>query len=159
MSFSRSNRQLILAGILVILGVLVIATPWYIFPICEAQGITSHSMSSMSMGSAADSSAGTIMKCGYTARAEAAVGALIILAGITLLALPGRDARRAIGVIATGLGAVTISIPTVLIGVCSAANAPCRIGTLPALVLLGILTAVTGIYLVFSKNEPKAVAE
>ncbi len=156
MSFSRSNRQLILAGILVILGVLVIATPWYIIPICEAQGITSHSMS---MGSAADSSAGTIMKCGYTARAEAAVGALIILAGITLLALPGRDARRAIGVIATGLGAVTLSIPTVLIGVCSAANAPCRIGTLPALILIGILTAVTGIYLLIAKNEPKAVAE
>jgi hypothetical protein len=99
------------------------------------------------------------MKCGYTARAEAAVGALVILAGLTLLALPGSDARRAIGIIGTGLGAVTILIPTVLIGVCSAANAPCRIGTLPALVLLGVLTAVTGIYLVFSRDEPKSGAE
>jgi len=166
MSFNRSNRQLILAGILVILGVLIIATPWYIFPVCEAEGITSHSsssMSSMSMGSAGDSSSGaasgTIMKCGYTARAEAATGALIILAGLTLFALPGRDARRALGVIGTGLGAVTILIPTVLIGVCSAPNAPCRIGTLPALALLGVLTAITGIYLVFSRDEPQAVAE
>jgi hypothetical protein len=95
------------------------------------------------------------MKCGYTARAEAAVGALVILAGLTLLALPSRDSRRALGVIGIGLGAVTLLIPTVLIGVCTAADAPCRIGTLPALILLGVLTAIAGIFLVLSRDEPK----
>ena len=163
MSFNRSNRLLLLSGILIVLGALIIVTPWYIFPICEAKGVTSHSTSSMSMGAAGDTSAGTsaatIMKCGYTARAEAAVGALVILAGLTLLALPGRDSRRALGVIGIGLGAVTLLIPTVLIGVCNAADAPCRIGTLPALILLGVLTAITGIILVFSRDEPKASAE
>jgi hypothetical protein len=163
MSFNRSNRQILLAGILIVLGALIIVTPWYIFPICEVEGITSHPESSMSMGAASDTSAGTgagtIMKCGYTARAEAAVGALVILAGLTLLALPGRDARRALGVNVIGLGVVTVLIPTILIGVCSAANAPCRIGTLPALILLGVLTAIAGIFLVFSRDEPKTSTE
>jgi hypothetical protein len=163
MSFNRSNRLLLLAGILIVLGALIIVTPWYIFPVCEAKGVTSHSMSSMSMGAAGDTSAGTsaatIMKCGYTARAEAAVGALVILAGLTLLALPSRDSRRALGVIGIGLGAVTLLIPTVLIGVCTAADAPCRIGTLPALILLGVLTAIAGIFLVLSRDEPKTSTE
>ncbi|MFA6332373.1 MAG: DUF4418 family protein [Methanoregula sp.] len=159
MSFNRSNRQLLLAGILIVLGALIIVTPWYIFPICEAEGIPSHLASSMSMSTAGDTSAGTIMKCGYTARAEIAVGALVILAGLTLLALPGRDSRRAIGGTVIGLGVVTVLIPTVLIGVCSAANAPCRIGTLPALILLGVLTTITGIFLVISRDDPKANAE
>ncbi|MFA5236719.1 MAG: DUF4418 family protein, partial [Methanoregula sp.] len=74
-------------------------------------------------------------------------------------ALPGRDSRRAIGGTVIGLGVVTVLIPTVLIGVCSAANAPCRIGTLPALILLGVLTTITGIFLVISRDDPKANAE
>jgi hypothetical protein len=158
MSFSIQKRPLLLAGVLVILGALIVITPWYIFPVCEAKGITSHPMSKMSSVAGSDQSMGTstvtIMKCGYTARAEAAIGALIILAGLTLIALPERDSRRAIGIIGIGLGAVTALVPTVLIGVCTAADSPCRIGTLPALIILGTLTIIAGILLVLLKDDP-----
>ena len=101
MSFSIEKRPLLLAGVLVILGALIVITPWYIFPVCEAKGVTSHQMSKMSSTEGSDQpagmSAGTIMRCGYTARAEAAVGALVILAGLTLIALPERDSRKAQG--------------------------------------------------------------
>jgi len=162
MSFNIPTRPLLLAGVLIIVGALIVITPWYIFPICEAKGVSSHPMSRMSSGSGSDSSTGmspgTLMKCGYTARAEAAIGALVVLAGLTLIALPDRNSRKAIGIIGIGLGAVTILIPTVLIGVCTAADAPCRIGTLPALILLGILTIVSGILLVLEKGAPSSGA-
>jgi hypothetical protein len=158
MSFSIEKRPLLLAGVLVILGALIVITPWYIFSVCEAKGVTSHQMSKMSSTEGSDQpagmSAGTIMRCGYTARAEAAVGALVILAGLTLIALPERDSRKALGIIGIGLGVVTVLVPTFLIGVCTAPDAPCRIGTLPALIILGILTIIAGIILVFFRDNP-----
>ncbi|MCX6689666.1 MAG: DUF4418 family protein [Methanoregula sp.] len=162
MSFNISNRSLLLAGALVILGALIVITPWYIFPVCEAKGVSSHSMSPMASVAGSDQSTGmstgALMKCGYTARAEAAVGALVIIAGLALIALPNRISRKAVGIAGIGLGVVTALIPTILIGVCNAADAPCRIGTLPALIILGILTIVVGILVILVRNDPPAVA-
>lgn len=162
MFLSLQNRLPLFSGALIILGVLIILTPWYIFPVCEAQGITSHAMSAAPMGTGHGASmnpgTGALMKCGYAARAEAASGALVILTGLTLFALRNRDSRRASGIFSIGLGAVTILIPTVLIGVCASADAPCRIGTFPAWILLGILTIVAGILLVLARDQPSTPA-
>jgi hypothetical protein len=144
------NRYPIVATILIILGVLVAVTPWFIFPVCEAKGTSGDSTEGMHVDSAKH------MKCWYTAVYESGVGILILLTGLVLIALPGRLSRRTIGILDVVLGAVVLLIPTALIGVCASANAPCRIGTLPALILLGVLTAVTGIYLVISKDASTA---
>jgi len=139
---------MVIVGIIVLLGILILITPWYIFPICEAKGITSHSMSQISetKGDSQSSSmpSGLLMKCGYTAQAEEAVGIIVILAGLVLFAQKAEKYRKVLGGAIAGLGIFTILIPTVLIGVCKASDAPCRIGTLPALVLLGTLTIVVG---------------
>ncbi len=162
MSCNISNRSLLLAGALIVLGALTVITPWYIFPVCEAKGVSSHSMSSMASGAGSDQStgmsAGILMKCGYTARAEAAVGALVIVAGLALIALPKRVSQKAVGITGIGLGVVTALIPAILLGVCNAADAPCRIGTLPALILLGILTIVVGILIALIRNDPPTAA-
>lgn len=153
------NRILAIAGILILLGILVAVTPWYIFPVCEVKGTSDDSMADMKMGSDSSmaTSPGTHMKCWYTAEAETGVGALIILMGILLIVLPSRISEKVTGILSVILGIVTISIPTFVIGVCNSPSAPCRIGTLPALILLGFLTVIAGMYLLYKTVKDPAV--
>jgi len=146
MVLDNKKQSSISAGILIILGVLVVLTPWFIFPVCEIKGVSDTSMADM------NTNPGTHMKCWYTAEAETGVGALIILTGVALLALPGRISRKTAGIIGGILGLIVILVPTGLVGVCSTPDSPCRIGTLPALLLLGAVTVITGIYLALSKE-------
>lgn len=150
MVLDNKKQSSILAGILILLGVLVVLTPWFIFPVCEIKGVSDTGMADMNMNP------GTHMKCWYTAEAETGVGVLIILTGVALLALPGRVSRKTAGIAGGILGLIIILVPTVLVGVCTTPDAPCRIGTLPALILLGAVTVITGIYLVLSKDTVAA---
>jgi Domain of unknown function (DUF4418) len=150
MVLDNKRKSHIPAGILILLGVLVVLTPWFIFPVCEIKGVSDTGMADMNMNS------GTHMKCWYTAEAETGVGALVILTGVALLALPGRVSRKTAGIIGGILGLIVILVPTVLVGICSTPDAPCRIGTLPALLLLGAVTVITGVYLVLSKDTVAA---
>jgi len=150
MVLDNKKQSRILAGILILLGILVVLTPWYIFPVCEIKGVSDTGMADM------HTNPGTHMKCWYTAEAETGVGVLIILTGLALLALPGRVSRKASGIAGGILGVIVILVPTVLTGVCNTPDAPCRIGTLPALILLGAVTVITGIYLILSKDTVPA---
>jgi hypothetical protein len=156
MVLDNKQQSKILAGILILLGVLVVLTPWYIFPVCEI----AEKSGAMQMNDGSDNgmnmNPGTHMKCWYTAEAETGVGVLIILTGVALLALPGRISRKTAGIIGGILGLIVILVPTILVGICSTPDAPCRIGTLPALILLGAVTVITGIYLVLSKDTVSA---
>jgi len=154
MTTAGKTRNLIIPGIFILLGLLIALTPWYIFPICEI----AEKSGTMPMDNSGDDSmnmnSGTHMTCWYTAEAEAGTGALVVLLGLVLFALPGRESRRSLGIMAIGLGVVTVLLPTYLIGMCtSSPDTPCNIGTKPALILLGVLTAITGIYLVLAKHD------
>ena len=137
---TRTTTQYILAAVLLILGIGIAVTGWYIFPVCEMEG------------KFVETKAGKLlpMPCGYTARAETGLGALVALAGIGLLGLTSYEARRAFGVMTAGLGAVVLLVPTVLIGMCAAPDHICRVATAPALILLGGITLLTGGYFVFA---------
>lgn len=156
MASDNKNRIFILAGIFVILGLLIAITPWYLFPICGA-GSSSAASSGMTMGTESSHqmamTSGTHMKCWYTGEAETGVGAILVLTGLALLVLQRRVPQKVFGILAIILGIGTVLIPTIIIGVCKAPDAPCRTGTLPALVLFGILTLITGLYLVLAKEE------
>jgi hypothetical protein len=124
----KMKYLLILGLALVTLGILVAVTPWYIFPVCEMYG------------KYATTSAGTemLMPCGYTARAETWVAApMLILAGAILPLSKTKESRRATGTFSVGLGALVLLLPTYITGMCANPEHPCRVGTLPALVLLG----------------------
>lgn len=138
----RTTTHYLLAAILIILGILIAITSWYIFPVCEMEG------------KFVETKAGKFlpMKCGYTARAETGLGALVALVGIGVLALPSYDSRRAFGVMTVGLGVIVLLVPTLLIGMCAAPDHICRIATEPALILLGGITVIPGLYLIFAKG-------
>jgi hypothetical protein len=139
---TRTTTQYVLAAGLILLGVLIAITGWYIFPVCEMDG------------KFVETKAGKLlpMPCGYTARAETGLGALVALAGIGLLGLTSYDSRRAFGVMTAGLGVVVLLVPTALIGMCAAPDHICRVATQPALILLGGITVLVGGYLILARN-------
>jgi len=141
-----SEQPVSLPGILLLLcGILVILTPWYIFPVCEHYGNYVVTQTGMQLP----------MACGWTARAETGLGILLIVTGGILLARNSEETRRATGIFSAAIGVLVILTPTVLIGMCKAADHPCRLLTLPGLEIIGIVTIVIGGYLVW-KREPDA---
>jgi hypothetical protein len=50
------------------------------------------------------------------------------------------------------MGALVVLFPTILIGMCKVASHPCRMTTLPALELLGIIVIIVGGYLVWKRE-------
>ncbi len=138
-----TDKNVNLYGVLlVILGILVILVPWIIFPVCEMEG--SYVITA--------AGAKLPMTCGWTARAETGVGALIVLAGGLLIARSTRETRQAVGIFSIAMGALVVLFPTVLIGMCKVATHPCRLTTLPALEILGVIVIIIGGYL-FWKQE------
>jgi hypothetical protein len=138
----RTTALYALAGGMLVLGLLIALTGWYIFPVCEMEG------------KFVETKAGKLlpMPCGYTARAETGLGALVGLVGLGMIALPSYGSRRAFGVMAVGLGAVVMLVPTMLIGMCAAPDHICRVATQPALLLLGGITVIGGLYSTFARN-------
>jgi hypothetical protein len=139
----RTTYHYALGGVLLVLGILIAITGWYIFPVCEMEG------------KFVETKAGKLlpMPCGYTARAETGLGALVGLVGLGIIALPSYGSRRAFGVMTAGLGVVVMAVPTMLIGMCAAPDHICRVATQPALILLGGITMVGGLYLTFARDR------
>ncbi len=138
-----TDKNVNLYGVLlVILGILIILVPWIIFPVCEMEGIYVVTAAGAKLP----------MTCGWTARAETGVGALIILAGGLLIARSTRETRQAVGIFSIAMGALVVLFPTVIIGMCKVATHPCRLTTLPALEILGVIVIIIGGYL-FWKQE------
>jgi len=131
-----------IGAVLVLLGIIVILTPWIIFPVCEMEGLYVQAVSGMNFP----------MPCGWTARAETGIGALIAVAGGLLIARSTPETQQAVGIFAIALGALVVLFPTVLIGMCKVASHPCRMTTLPALEILGVIVIVIGGYLLWKRE-------
>jgi hypothetical protein len=131
-----------IGALLVLLGILIIVVPWIIFPVCELHD--SYAV--------LQSGAKIPMTCGWSARAESGIGALIAIAGGLLIARSTPETRQTVGIFALALGALTILTPTYLIGMCKMAEHPCRVLTLPALEILGIVVILVGGYLVWKRE-------
>jgi drug/metabolite transporter (DMT)-like permease len=131
-----------IGALLVLLGIVIILTPWIIFPVCEQYGIYVITQAGTKLP----------MTCGWTARAESGIGALIMIAGGLLIARSTPETRQTVGVFSVALGALVVLIPTVLIGMCKVADHPCRVLTLPALEILGIIVILVGGYLLWKRE-------
>jgi len=129
-------------ALLILLGVVIALTSWLLFPVCEMHGLFVETKAGVMLP----------MPCGYTARAESAVGALIVVAGGLLIARNSPETRQAVGIFSIAHGILVILFPTALIGMCRMADHPCRQLTLPALEILGIAVIIIGVFL-FWKRE------
>lgn len=117
--------RLPLPGVLFILaGMLLAAVPHVLLPVCS--------------GLVNTASGGTVpMKCFWTARAELGVGVLMVFGGVLYCLCRDTGVRLGIAAVTAGAALLAVALPTVLIGVCTTETMPCRMGTLPALVLVG----------------------
>jgi len=92
------------------------------------------------------------MTCGWTARAETGIGALIVVAGGLLIRRSTAETRQTVGIFSVALGALVILLPTTLIGMCKVADHACRLTTLPALEIIGVVVIIIGGYLIWKRE-------
>ena len=128
---------------IIILGILLIIGPWTFAPVCEV------------MGSYAQLASGkTIpMPCGWTARAEIGIGALVVLAGVLLAIAQSAEAKRIIGVFGAALGVLAILFPTYITRMCAMAEHPCNTMTKPTLVIIGLVIIVISAYVIYQSKK------
>lgn len=139
----RSRVARVLAALIVILGLSAVFVPKYVFPICEADHLTSFS------------SYQPAMRCFWFARAEILLGLIVALAGLLLLFRPTPHTQFAIGAVLIVMGLVIILVSTnaVIGSTCGHARSICQIGTKPALRIVGVIVAVLGVIMAASNAK------
>jgi hypothetical protein len=126
--------------ILIILGVLLAIAPWTFAPVCEVNGMYAQLASGKTLP----------MPCGWTARAEVGLGALLVVAGILLAIAKTNETKRIIGIFGAAIGVLVILFPTYITKMCAMADHPCNLLTKPVLILLGIATIIVSAYVAYS---------
>lgn len=121
-------------GILTILsGLLIIAIPTILFPVCKSSGVR--------------------MACYYSKQAEIGLGAAVVFIGLVIVFLKQAEIRIGLSIGLLPLAVLAYIYPVYLIGVCHASSMACRIGTLPALkIIASILFVLTVIHLWFLRK-------
>jgi hypothetical protein len=131
------------ALILIILGILIVVSPWTFAPVCENSGMYAQLTSGKTIP----------MPCGWTARAEIATGVLAILAGLLLNFSQSAETKRVIGLFGAGIGVLTLLFPLYITKMCAMAEHPCNLVTKPVLALLGIAVIVVSCYIIYSAQK------
>lgn len=121
-----------LLGFVGVLGVLIAATPQWLFPVCEFHGY-------FGTGAAGQQ---VFMACHRTAVEAVWVGAFLAAVGVMGALWDGTSGLRFASVAAFVGGVVTVALPFAIAPVCASQNMPCASGTLPALTLMGALAMI-----------------
>ena len=145
------KKAYIFGAILIILGLIVAIAPWTFAPVCEVHTAENPN------GLWIVTSSGKLMPmpCGYTARAEIGVGALlVILGGLAALFLTAGN-KLVMGIMGISVGGLVIALPTVLTGMCAMSSHPCRTTTEPVLILLGVVVIIVSLVVILYKPKVK----
>ena len=134
------------AIILIVLGILLVVSPWTIAPVCEVNGMFAQLANGKTLP----------MPCGWTARAEIGTGALTILAGLLLMFSQSAETKRIIGLFGVALGVLTILFPLYITKMCALADHPCNLLTKPVLVILGIATIAVSCWIIYDAQKNMA---
>jgi hypothetical protein len=82
------------------------------------------------------------MKCHWTAMAEIALAVPLAVIGILMAFSRRKETRRGLGITGVTIGALSVLVPTVLIGVCANNMMLCKSIMQPTLILAGTVAAV-----------------
>jgi len=137
----KMDKTSVAGIIMMILGALLIFGPWFLFPVCETEGMWIKP--------------GIPMPCGYTARAEIVLGALVVIVGALLLWVKSRETRIVLGVMGVAMGVLSILVPVQIDGVCANQTHPCVLETRPALIVIGAVVILVSLLVVFWSARKK----
>ena len=147
------KNRIVTGVIFIILGIAAALGPQTLFSVCGADLFGGSGEASMDM----------VMTCYWTGRAALGAGAIAALLGLLVLVSGNKFIRVGYSAALGLLGIYIILLPTLLIGVCGSVHMGCRTLTLPALIIIGALLALTSaaniIYLLKSnggKTDVKA---
>ena len=122
----------------ILLGALLSLIPTVIFPVCESE---------------------KKMSCYYTARAEIGVGIFIIILGIAYILFKSEELRAGISLSIAVSSILIVVLPLKLTGLCKMSDMACRMGTLPALIVIAIIIAAVSlgnfVYILISSKSKK----
>ncbi len=130
-----SNRSLI-SGIVVFLGVLLVVVPRFVLPPC-----------SVPVGTA--SGIYIPMKCHWSGQMAMGLGLFVTFEGLLLGMMKSVFARLGLSLAVMATAVLTMAVPTILIGICAGSTMPCRVGMLPAILVVCVLLFLAGIGNVF----------
>jgi len=111
---------------------VIVLTPRFIFPVCEAP-----------------------MHCYYSFMAEIGTAAIIFAAAAAMLFSRGMEAVRMLGVVSAVSGVSVILYPAMLIGVCGSPRMACHYGALPVWNLMGVVLVLMSAAVFFLAREDK----
>ena len=124
----------ITAGIMIVLALLIGIVPQ--FTDCQSQGRALTLADGRQIP----------MKCHWTANAEIALAAPLLLTGSLLAFNKRRESLRNLSVLGGILGVFVILLPTALIGVCGNPDMICNSVMKPTLIMLGSLLIALSVY-------------
>jgi uncharacterized membrane protein YczE len=134
------------AIILIVLGILLVVSPWTIAPVCEVNGMYAQLASGKTLP----------MPCGWTARAEIGVGALAIFAGLLLAFSQSAETKRMIGLFGIAFGVLAILFPLYITKMCALPDHPCNLLTKPVLVILGVAVIAVSCWVIYGAQKDMA---
>ncbi len=130
------KNRVIVSAIQFLLGILVYLIPTSLFAVCKSD---------------------MKMACYYTKQAEIGLGIIVILLSIASLIFADKNIRAGISISLSSVAILILLYPLKLIGLCKMDTMPCRVGTLPALIvvsfLLFVVSAANAVYLLKGKGE------
>ena len=127
------KKAQIWAVAVIMLGIIVILIPWYLFPVCGVgryappAGMLPH-----------------MHGCDGTLRAATILGVLTMFAGLLSLLFKQYLAGFISAVATAVIGVLLILFPVFITGVCRMPTMPCVYGTKPALITAGIVLTLAG---------------
>jgi uncharacterized membrane protein YczE len=134
------------AIILIVLGILLVVSPWTIAPVCEVNGMYAQLASGKTLP----------MPCGWTARAEIGVGALALFAGLLLAFSQSAETKRMIGLFGIAFGVLAILFPLYITKMCALPDHPCNLLTKPVLVILGVAVIAVSCWVIYGAQKDMA---
>jgi len=128
-----------------VMGVLLILTPWVIFPVCGVGRYAPPGGVTLTGGHG----------CHQTLKAVTAMGLLAIIIGVVPTLWPRKKIVYAAAAATLPLALLTSVFPFKITGMCMDPTMPCNLGATPGVVTVSILMALIGIVgILVSKRMP-----